>query len=123
MKNWADERSGLDSQNLMIVVIVHQDWLYEVQRDVTLPLKDDLFTLNHVTDLLPVNLVTYKMFLQLYLLSTAYFSSLLFPPSHLLYFTVNKISQNINLCELHIIVLYFYVYILYSVPMFLELRL
>lgn len=92
MKNWADERSGLDSQNLMIVVIVHQDWLYEIQRDVTLSLKDDLFTLNHVTDLLPVNLVTYKMFLQLYLLSTPYFSSLLFPPSHRLYFTVNKIS-------------------------------
>ncbi len=50
----------------------------------TLPLWNAPFKPSHVTDLLPINLISYKMLPQLFLISTTYFSSLLLPvPSFL----------------------------------------
>ena len=46
-------------------------------------LSSSLLVPNRVTDQLPVNLICWEMFLQLFLLKTTFFSSLLLPPSPL----------------------------------------
>lgn len=42
-----------------------------------------IFVVNHVTDLMPKNLMSFKIFLQLFLFSITCFSSFLLPPSQL----------------------------------------
>lgn len=68
------EKQNSDIVPQFVDIVFADKWICEMFFD---------FITNHSTDLLPVNQINCKMLLQLFLFSTAYFSSLSFPPSQI----------------------------------------